>query len=96
MADIQRDAPLFDKLVPIEICNGGDNTRVSHLTFRILAGTRTSVGSNQPEKLFRVEVCFGTFNFQIISVILVFCRSQKKLILTSYITSTSENWTFII
>jgi spindle assembly abnormal protein 6 len=54
-AELQRDSPLFDQVVPIEVISENGATRNTQLTFRVIPGARTLPGSNQPEKLFRFE-----------------------------------------
>ena len=54
--ELQRDAPLFDKLLNIQICQGNAEPRVLALSFRVIPGTRSMAQSGQSERLFHFEV----------------------------------------
>jgi spindle assembly abnormal protein 6 len=55
MTDLNRDSPMFDHALPMELVRGGDILRHSSLTFRFIPGTRIP-GPNQPERLYRFEI----------------------------------------
>jgi hypothetical protein len=56
MGDIQRDAPYFDRIIPLQVFNGPEKIRNCTLTFRIIPGTRSTLSAGQTERLIRFEV----------------------------------------
>jgi hypothetical protein len=59
MTELQRETPLFDKLIPIEICSADmESQKTVHLAFRIISGTRSTPSAGQVERLFHFEVFY--------------------------------------
>ena len=59
MAELQRDAPLFDKVLVVKLQNGAspqETARQVPLTLRIIPGTRPTANNSQSEKLVHIEV----------------------------------------
>jgi hypothetical protein len=59
MAELQRDAPLFDKVLVVKVQNSGqqqETARQVPLTLRIIPGTRPTASNGQSEKLVHIEV----------------------------------------
>ncbi len=60
--ELQRDAPYFDRNIPITVItnsSSNDEARQSTLTFRILSGTKQVKQAGQTEKLIHFEVLFS-------------------------------------
>ncbi|KAJ1436086.1 hypothetical protein B484DRAFT_262960 [Ochromonadaceae sp. CCMP2298] len=56
MADLQRESPLFDHVLPIQVQDGVHDTRHTNLVFRILQGTQATPVVGQTEKVFHLEI----------------------------------------
>lgn len=59
MAELQQDAPLFDKVLVVKVQNSGhqqETARQVPLTLRIIPGTRPTASNGQSEKLVHIEV----------------------------------------
>lgn len=56
MTELQRDAPLFDKMLVIRLQSGLQEARQIPLTVRIIPGIRPTSIHGQNEKLFHFEV----------------------------------------
>ena len=59
MAELQRDAPLFDKVMVVKLQNGAspqETARQIPLTLRIINGTRPTANNSQSEKMVHIEV----------------------------------------
>ena len=59
MAELQRDAPLFDKVMVVKLQNGAspqETARSIPLTLRIINGTRPTANNSQSEKMVHIEV----------------------------------------
>jgi hypothetical protein len=61
MTDLERDSPLFDRILPIQIHGDGldPDTRSNSIVFRVLQGTQPSTILGQTEKLYHFEVCLS-------------------------------------
>jgi hypothetical protein len=56
MTELQRDSPLFDKMLVIRLQSGIQEARQIPLTVRIIPGIRPTSIHGQNEKLFHFEV----------------------------------------
>lgn len=56
MTELQRDSPLFDKILVIRLQSGTQEARQIPLTVRIIPGIRPTSIHGQNEKLFHFEV----------------------------------------
>lgn len=57
MAELRRDEPLFDRLLPIHINYGGASHNLpSHLIFRILRGSQPAQAMGQSEAVYHFEI----------------------------------------
>ena len=56
MSELQRDAPLFDKVLVMRVNSGLQEGRQIPLTIRIIPGIRPTNINGQNEKLFHLEV----------------------------------------
>ena len=54
--ELHREAPLFDSLLKIQMCEGATESRTTPLAFRIIPGTRSLPNNSQPERLYHFEV----------------------------------------
>jgi hypothetical protein len=59
MTELQRDSPLFDKILVIRLQSGIQEARQIPLTVRIIPGIRPTSIHGQNEKLFHFEVSYG-------------------------------------
>lgn len=56
MTELQRDTPLFDKILVMRLQSGLQEARQIPLTLRIIPGIRPTNINGQNEKLFHFEV----------------------------------------
>lgn len=56
MTNVDRDQPLFEKLLPVEIIELHCDDRDARLMFRILKGTKPSLIAGQVENIYYYEV----------------------------------------
>lgn len=54
--DLQRDSPLFDKILPIQVQENAQDLRHANLVFRILQGTQPTNVVGQVETVYHFEV----------------------------------------
>jgi len=54
--DVQRDSPLFDKVLSIQVQENAHEIRHSTLVFRILQGTQPTNAVGQLETIYHFEV----------------------------------------
>ena len=58
MSELQRDAPLFDKILVMRLQSGLQEARQIPLTVRIIPGVRPTNINGQNEKLVHLEVSY--------------------------------------
>ena len=56
MSELQRDAPLFDKMLAMRVQSGLQEARQIPLTIRIIPGVRPTNIHGQNEKFIHIEV----------------------------------------
>lgn len=56
MTELQREAPYYDKVIPLHVQNGPDDVKNAALTFRVIPGSRPTLSSGQTERLIHFEV----------------------------------------
>ena len=74
MVDLQRDIPLFDKFMPIQLHDSSNETRTTTLVFRIIAGSQPASVVGQTERLYHFEVIFNTVTSRAVVLIIIYCR----------------------
>lgn len=56
MTNVDRDQPLFERLLPVEVTELHCDDRDARLMFRILKGTKPSLIAGQVENIYYYEV----------------------------------------